>query len=338
MTEETDVFVAREWAIPIDYADNYISLMRINTMNDPFPDTTKIGWNELTKYEIALINFYLARIADNVENGGTGFILVHGKQGSGKSALALLFAMELKRMYGFDFDIETSYITDVGKFLKDVKEHTRKVYIFDEAVSMFYSRRAMSKMNVMINLLMNMVRYRQSVMFFVLPFWNDLDAGLRKHMDFVFYTYRRSKIRRFQPQRFMFEERSGRTFYYPVKDQIYLASAAGDVKVIEAIPGRYPNPEIVYPDEWAKYMKIKDAYFKEYVTKLEESLVEMWEEMTTGKKKRKTKTDLIAEELARHWDEYSDMSNRELAEVFGVSNSTIHEAKKRAIQLLKEKM
>lgn len=135
--------------------------------------------------------FFIAKAVEKILNGEDLKIAVCGQTGRGKSMKALRIAEILHNEIGICHGrwVTDLQVYDVEDFLSTlvIDEPTVdgffKTYIFDEASRTLKKENYMSPLNSAVRQTLNLQRVRQNIYIFVLPYFEKLDVGVKKHMD-----------------------------------------------------------------------------------------------------------------------------------------------------------
>lgn len=136
--------------------------------------------------------FVIAKGVEKLVKGEDYKIAIVGQTGRGKSMKALLIAEILHNVIGVCHGQWTNdlQIYDVKDFLKtlsfwedDTVNGFLKTYIFDESARILAKENYLSPLNKSVRQTLNLQRVRQNVYIFVLPYFEKLDSGVKKHID-----------------------------------------------------------------------------------------------------------------------------------------------------------
>lgn len=136
--------------------------------------------------------FVIAKAIEKLDRGEDFKLAIVGQTGRGKSMKALLIAEILHDIIGVCYGDWTSdfQIYDVKDLLKtlsfretDVRNGFLSTYIFDESARTLPKERYNSKLNSSVRQVLNLQRVRTNVYIFVLPYFEKLDVGIKKHID-----------------------------------------------------------------------------------------------------------------------------------------------------------
>ena len=116
---------------------------------------------------------------NRIRRGFSPIILVVGKQRTGKTCTALLFASQIDK----EFDVDKQMFFDVVSFAKAVNKYRRKVLILDEAGIELDSYRYSDTRQRAFSHIIQSQAYKQNTLFLVLPHSNDLAKCHRRHID-----------------------------------------------------------------------------------------------------------------------------------------------------------
>lgn len=137
------------------------------------------------------MNIFLEWARNRIRKGFSPIILIVGKQRTGKTCLALLFAY----MLDSNFDPDKQMFFDVVSFAKAVNKYHNKVLILDEAGIELDSYRYNDTRQRAFSHIIQSQAYKQNTLFLVLPHSNDLAKCHRRHIDaYVVVPYRRQYI------------------------------------------------------------------------------------------------------------------------------------------------
>jgi len=108
--------------------------------------------------------------------------VVYGREGSGKSSLALILAHCLAEKQGKKFDIKKNVHYKVEDFHNAIFNSDKgDIQIIDESILFSFSRRAMSKENTTLVKLLATCRSRNNIIFFCIPNLKTIDSYLKEH-------------------------------------------------------------------------------------------------------------------------------------------------------------
>lgn len=106
-------------------------------------------------------------------------ITIDGDTGTGKSTMALKIAKSVQP----DYDMNTQMVFSAEEFLTAINSLPRgSVIVADEAVTMLFSRDFMTNSNKDIVKKLNLVRYKNYIILFLIPNFWDLEKGARERM------------------------------------------------------------------------------------------------------------------------------------------------------------
>lgn len=161
-----------------------------------------IKWKDAEgNYRSGYYPFFIAKAVEKILRGEDIKIAVCGQTGRGKSMKALRIAEILHNEIGICHGNWTPdlQIYDVEEFLSTLVVDDPsvngffKTYIFDEAARTLKKEQYMSPFNSAVRQTLNLQRIRQNVYIFVLPYFEKLDTGIKKHMDIKIVCRSRKK-------------------------------------------------------------------------------------------------------------------------------------------------
>ena len=109
-------------------------------------------------------------------------VIVYGREGVGKSSLAILLAHVIMERQGRQFNIQRNIHFTVQSFHKAVfSSHPGDVQIIDEAILFAFSRKSLSKENTELVKILATCRSQCNIIFFCIPSFHSVDKYLREH-------------------------------------------------------------------------------------------------------------------------------------------------------------
>lgn len=135
------------------------------------------------------MTIFLEWTKNRIRKGFSPIILIVGKQRSGKTCLALLFAHLLDK----DFDPEKQMFFDVVSYAKAVNRYRRKVLILDEAGIQLDSYRYNDTRQRAFSHIIQSQAYKQNTLLLCLPMPQDLAKCHRRNIDAYIIVPRRGQ-------------------------------------------------------------------------------------------------------------------------------------------------
>lgn len=109
-------------------------------------------------------------------------VIVYGREGVGKSSLAILLAHVIMQRQGRQFNIQRNIHFTVQSFHKAVfTSKPGDVQIIDEAILFAFSRKALSKENTELVKILATCRSQCNIILFCIPNFHTVDKYLREH-------------------------------------------------------------------------------------------------------------------------------------------------------------
>jgi len=172
---------------------------------------------ELSGFRTRVIPYWLKKTIDEDYDQ---FIIIVGKEGVGKSTLALILgglvidARNKKLNRNDIFDVRKSVYFNLQKLEEDVFSDSQKgdVRIVDEgAITGGYKRQAMTKDNKSLNETLMTCRSKNQIIIFLIPSINELDRGLRRRASAIIRVVDRGRAWVYH------EKESNRMIYWNTK-------------------------------------------------------------------------------------------------------------------------
>lgn len=120
-------------------------------------------------------------IRKEVRMGYSPFILVVGRQRTGKTALALRMAWEIYKK----FDIDKHLFFDIPSFAHAIDKYSQKVLVMDEVGTSLDPVERFNMAQRVYNHIVQSQAYKNNVIFLILPFASEIGKVHRKHVNAI---------------------------------------------------------------------------------------------------------------------------------------------------------
>jgi len=217
--------------------------------------------------------------------------VITGPTGSGKSWTGLSMCLEIDPTFTQD-RIVTRAI-DLMKLVNSGKLETGNAILWDEGGVDNAARSWQSKVNKVINQLLQTFRHKRLVLIMTVPAMDFIDASTRKLLHAIFTIKgidEKKKTTKVKPLLMQFNERTGKIYY----KRLWVVKNGG--------PGPLNFWNIKAPPVWLAeaYEEIKNQFTSTLNIALEQELEEEYEKKLRGKKRRELteKQELVLSTMA----------------------------------------
>lgn len=130
----------------------------------------------------------------NMKNDSDNVVVIDGPEGSGKSTLAQKIAKTIEELNGKKYDPEVQTVFTFKEFqgVWD-PELKRRVFVFDEAMNLFFSREAMHNSQKQMVKLFAQIRQCNHTLILCIPNFHWIDKYLREsRVQYRLYVYKKN--------------------------------------------------------------------------------------------------------------------------------------------------